>query len=1188
MDSFNRNLQAGFGLSLLLLLLSSMLSYYSINRLIYNSERVNHTNSVLQESDAIIAAIRDGETGQRGFLLTGEDDFLSPYNGAFERALTSIRNLRELTKDNPDQLESIQKLEEATNRRFSILAISVDSKRANEPVDLPLLREGFVHMQTVREMVKIIQEREQDLLAERTSSLRQFVQITPIVIIAAAIISIVITVFFFRKVVAEFSEKNKFAHSLKLAEEDLNNRISIIESLAGKIAAGDYSIRLNADQHDKLGNLASSLNRMAGSLETVFTDLSRREWQQTGIASLSELVSGEKNLAEITSTAIQYICDYTGSQVGAFYIADSHESLYVAGDYALPSEVKRTRLRKREGLAGQCWANQQLLHVAPIDDKLFTPAAGGVIRPRQLLLSPVMFEKTVIGVIEIGTVHEFDEQHAKFLVSISDILGVTLHTAQNRSRLRELLEETQAQSEELQAQHRELENINAELEAQTERLQVSEEELKVQQEELQEANRGLEERSHLLEEKNHQIVLRNLEIQKKAEELAISTRYKSEFLANMSHELRTPLNSVLLLSRLLGENPNGNLTGEQVEYAKVIQSSGNGLLQLIDEILDLSKIEAGKLDLEFERVQVNDIVSQMRQLFTPMATEKNLELQFTIDPQVPQAIETDRHRVEQVLKNLLSNALKFTHTGKIELHVSKPDPKSNRVAFAVEDSGIGIPADKHQLVFEAFQQADGSTKRRFGGTGLGLSISRELARLLGGDIQLQSEVGKGSRFTLIIPEFRESGSKLEGSAPIEYRPEPATSSIAANSLVSSHIPNPISDDRANLKQGDKILLIVEDDINFAKALCDFARSRSYKIIHSVRGDEVSRLALEYQPIGILLDVQLPVKDGLSVLDELKQDARTRHIPVHILSSFEVRRESISRGAIDFINKPVAYDQMSTVLERIEHMVHNDQKKVLIVEDNTKHARALEHFLHSYNVESMVCTNVKDSIESLETGRANCVILDIGAPDTQAYEMLDEVKQHGALDHVPIIVFTGRNFSRTEEQKIRQYADTIVVKTAHSYQRILNEVSLFLHLVDKPERSKGLGTMDEVLSGRKILIADDDVRNIFALSKVMEKFRIQVITAMDGTEVIKLMESGSVRPDLILMDMMMPELDGYETIAKIKAGTPWADIPVIAVTARAMTGDRERCIEVGASDYISKPVDTDQLLSLMRIWMYDSK
>ncbi|MCR6718990.1 MAG: CHASE3 domain-containing protein [Chitinophagaceae bacterium] len=990
MDRFNRNLQAGFGISLLVLLLSSMLSYYSINRLIYNSSMVDHTHRVLQESDEIIARVRDGETGQRGYLLTGQADFLSPYNGAFEKAIESVNSLRELTKDNESQLVTIDSLEQMINKRFSILAISIDSKRAGDTTDVDLLRSGHAYMQSVRSLVGRIQNHEQALLAERTSNLRQFVNVTPYVILAAAVISILITVIFFRRVVAEFSQKRDLANSLALAEEDMLNRINIIESVAGKIAGGDYSIRVHANQHDQLGSLAGSLNRMAGSLETVFTDLQRREWQQSGVASLSEAISGEKTVQEIAADGIQFICDYTGSQVGAIYIADTHESLYVAGDYALPLEVKKSRLRKKEGLAGQCWANKQLLHVAPIDEKLFTPAMGGVLRPKQLLLVPIMFEKNVIGVIEIGTVQEYTEQHSKFMISISDILGVTLHTAQNRSKLKELLEETQAQAEELQSQHRELENINAELEAQTERLQTSEEELKVQQEELQEANQGLEERSMLLEDKNHQIVLRNLEIQKKAEELALSTRYKSEFLANMSHELRTPLNSVLLLSRLLGENPAGNLTPDQVEYAQVIQSSGNGLLQLIDEILDLSKIEAGKLELEYERIQVSDIVAQMRQLFGPMAAEKNLAIEFKIDPAVPQSIETDRLRVEQVLKNLLSNALKFTHSGKIVLEVQQAQ-KQNCIAFAVQDSGIGIPEDKHQLVFEAFQQADGSTKRKFGGTGLGLSISRELARLLGGEIELESEPGEGSRFTLIVPIFRQAVEVI--SAPREtINPVPEVVNPVANRLVSAHIPQALDDDRDQIEPGDKVLFIVEDDTNFAKALIDFSRGKGYRVLHVVRGDEVLEHAIQYQPVGILLDIQLPVKDGLSVLDELKQHIRTRHIPVHILSSFEARKESISRGAIDFINKPVAYEQMNAVLEKIERIVNSDNKQVLIVEDNTKHARALEYFLRSYNVQSKVCTDIQDGINSLSEGQVNCVILDLGSPAKQTYQMLDEIKK----------------------------------------------------------------------------------------------------------------------------------------------------------------------------------------------------
>ena len=888
----------------------------------------------------------------------------------------------------------------------------------------------------------------------------------------------------------------------------------------------------------------------------------------------------------LSSAAITFIAGYTNSQVGALYITEPDGTLQITGSFALPESLSGLRIKAGEGLAGQCMKDGRMIWLKEISDELYTTFSSGVIRPRQLLFFPILFEGRYAGVIELGTISTFEEQHISYLRRISELLGAAINSAHNRLRLRELLEESQAQSEELQAQHRELENMNIELEAQAEKLQASEEELKVQQEELMETNQELEERSRQLEEKNHLIVLRNLDIQKKAEELEQSTRYKSEFLANMSHELRTPLNSILLLSRLLYENSQGNLSDEQIEYAEVIQNSGHGLLELIDEILDLSKIESGKLVLEYERVSVRDVLQELKMLFNPLAIEKNVALNMKVDEKVPDNFETDKLRLGQILKNLVSNALKFTHSGSIDIDVSLAAERPNTVSFTVTDTGIGIAPEKQGLIFEAFQQADGSTKRKYGGTGLGLSISRQLARLLDGDISLTSEAGRGSSFTLQVPLFK-PGQKTPARAAANEQVQPAAPVSVPSSYIATEIPDNLPDDREKIKPGDRVLFVVEDDVHFAKTLMLFAQERGYKVIHIVKGDEVLPNAARYMPTGILLDIQLPIKDGLSVMDELKKNPKTRPIPVHIMSSFEVKKESINRGAIDFVTKPVLQEQMAAILEKIEQTVRNDKKKVLIVEDNTHHAKALAYFLASHQVNAEISEDIHRSAKALQKKEVNCVILDMGLPGVKAYEALDVVKQNTELENIPIIIFTGQSLSKQEEQRIRQYADAIVVKTAQSYQRILNEVSLFLHLVERPaEKKTRLGKMDEVLMNKKVLVADDDVRNIFALTKALEKYRMIVIPAMDGKEALtRLKENEDI--DIVLMDMMMPEMDGYDTIRHIRKNAKWKKLPVISVTAKAMVGDREKCLRAGASDYISKPVDTDQLLSLMRVWLYET-
>jgi signal transduction histidine kinase/CheY-like chemotaxis protein len=748
----------------------------------------------------------------------------------------------------------------------------------------------------------------------------------------------------------------------------------------------------------------------------------------------------------------------------------------------------------------------------------------------------------------------------------------------------------------LMSQQSGMEQINAELEAQAQQLQTSEEELKVQSEELIETNALLEEKSSSLEQRNFLIQQKNNEIEKKAAELALSTKYKSEFLANMSHELRTPLNSILLLSRLLSENNEKNLSGEQVQYASVIQSSGNGLLQLIDEILDLSKIESGKMTFEYAPVSINKIVNGMDGLFAAMARENNLEWKVNVHPDVAPVIETDEQRLEQVLKNLLSNAFKFTSKGSVHLNINPDKKRPGYICFSVKDTGIGISEDKQDLIFEAFQQEDGSTRRKYGGTGLGLSISRELAKLLGGEILLSSKAGEGSEFTVCIPSTR-------AFAPLVEQPQPLGDVLQApvlppvvnagqpehkNSFISDNIPDEIDDDRNDIAPDDKIILIVEDDVNFAKSLMDFAKQKGYKTLSAVRGDKGIELARKYLPAGILLDIQLPVKSGWDVMDAIKADPTTRHIPVHMMSSYQLKNESLNKGAIDFINKPVAFEQLNTIFDKIKYVLEKRESKVLIVEDNYKHAKALAYYLGTYNVSTEIFQKVEDSLESLQKKEVDCVILDNSLTEQDSEALMENIREKEGFEHLPIIVFTGKSLSQPEEFKLKKYADAIVMKTANSYQRILDEVSLFLHLVQNPVEREGVFERtiinENSLRGKTVLLADDDVRNIYSMTKALEKYQMTVVPAMDGKEALELMRSHPV--DVVLMDMMMPGMDGYESIRNIRSKPQYKKLPIIAVTAKAMTGDREKCIAAGASDYISKPVDLDQLVSLLRIWLYE--
>ena len=588
----------------------------------------------------------------------------------------------------------------------------------------------------------------------------------------------------------------------------------------------------------------------------------------------------------------------------------------------------------------------------------------------------------------------------------------------------------------------------------------------------------------------------------------------------------------------------------------------------------------------------------MKNLFDPILKQKSLQFNIIIDEDVNKSIETDRLRLDQVLRNLLSNAAKFTSKGSITLHIKNDPKQKDFVIFSVKDTGIGIPADKQKVIFEAFQQADGSTRRKFGGTGLGLSISREIARLLGGELTLTSKENEGSDFSLIIPVIKKDDIEITETDQnkVETIKDDAEiiQNILSDNIITSKslkIPDDVDDDREAIKEGDKVILIVEDDTNFAKALLKYSRLQDYKGVVVVRGDLALSAAMQYHPSAILLDIQLPVKDGWQVMDELKSTTATRHIPVHMMSSLKAKQESLMKGAVDFINKPVAMEEMNKVFRKIEETIRKSSQKVLIVEENARHASALSYFLSSYDIRLSVENNVEDSVKALYADKVDCVILDIAAFRGKEYEIVESIKSNEGLENLPIIIFTEHSLSTSEELKIKQYADSIVVKTAHSYQRILDEVGLFLHLVAEKNnteetKSKTLGSLTEVLSGKKILITDDDARNIFSLTKSLEKYKVEVILAMDGKQALEQIDKNP-DIDVVLMDMMMPEMDGYETIREIRKMPKYKRLPIIAVTAKSMIGDRDKCITAGASDYISKPVDIDQLLSLLRVWLYES-
>ncbi|MFN8346650.1 MAG: response regulator [Spirosomataceae bacterium] len=1185
-DSVIRQLQIVFSASLLLLLISLFASFYSMQKLIKNSELVNHTNEVLIEAENIISYMKDAETGQRGYLITGDPTFLDPYNSAYEKTATAYHKISALTFDNVMQQRHLAEVKNLYQAKFDQMQRVIDLFRKNRKISndtiarhQEMLR-GKKIMDGLRQGINRIKKEENELLQVRLEQQRVYISYTPILLVIAAVISVLITAFTYIRIKSDLEER--IAQQRKEEERHIETaeRISVMEEFTQQVAAGNYSARASDTKDDELGRISKALNTMTGALETGFRELQNKTWLQEGTMGIEDAMRGERDLTILSDKLITTVTGYVNAPLGTLYVLDYNGHYKLTGSFAATNAP--AFIRAGEGLAGQAVKNKKVLVYSHFPSDFLTVSSSlGEGLPASVIIVPLVFGKECLGILEVGLLRELTPLEIEYFEDNAEAMAIGINSALDYLKLQNFLEETQAQSEELQAQHNELENVNAELEAQAQKLQASEEELRVQQEELQQINTELQERSTLLEQRND-------EIQQKAKELEVSTRYKSEFLANMSHELRTPLNSILLLSRLLAENTEENLTSDQVEYSKVIQSSGNGLLSLIDEILDLSKIEAGQMTLEYLDVAVTDIVEEQQALFGPLAKEKKLYFEVKVDKNVPAVIETDKMRLGQILKNLISNALKFTEKGSITFEIKQQENSPSLLCFSVKDTGIGIPPDKQKLVFEAFRQADGSTKRKYGGTGLGLSISRELAKLLGGEILLSSNVNQGSEFTLILPLVT---PPTVVETTFKSSEEPVKVVKADNKYISTTIPEPVPDDRSVVRPEDKVILIIEDDTHFAKSLLDYSRRKGYKGIVAIRGDEGLALAEKYLPLGILLDIQLPVMSGWEVMDALKSNTTTRHIPVHIMSSHKLKNESLIKGAIDFVDKPIAFEQMQEVFDKIEYVLNSKSQKVLIIEDNPKHAQALAYYLGTFNINSELKSNMSEGVEALKRREVNCVILDMGIPDVKAYHLLEEAKKNPELEHLPIIIFTGKSLSMTEELKIKKYADSIIVKTAHSYRRMLDEVSLFLHLVEenkqtspKNEIKKG-GVLGEILNNKTVLIADDDVRNIFSLTKALETYKMEVVTALDGKEALqKLQEHPTI--DVVLLDMMMPQMDGYETAKKIRENFQWRNLPVIAVTAKAMTGDREKCIQAGASDYITKPVDIDQLISLLRVWLYE--
>ena len=918
----------------------------------------------------------------------------------------------------------------------------------------------------------------------------------------------------------------------------------------------------------------------------------RALWLQEAENAVSMSLRGDLGPEQIADAAMTTLAGQLQADVGVMYRIEGGR-LQLTGGVSLPSGLPAS-VTLQDGLLGQTARDQQIRHVQGDDQHaLQLQSSLGQVTVRERILAPISSDGTVVGVVELGRAQTAGQRtlDAELLERCGETLGMALRASLLRAQLVVLLEESQRQGEELQAQQEELRVANEELEEQSRSLMQSQGHLEQQQAELEQSNVQLEERTHELEAQKQALLVAQGQLVRNSNELAATSRYKSEFLANMSHELRTPLNSSLILAKLLADNKDGTLTEEQVKYARAILSSNNDLLALINDILDLSRIEAGHVELADEVVVVDSVLQRLRETFEPMARQKGLALQIEADALAPTQLVADNQRMQQILKNLLANAVKFTEHGKVSLHVRAGG--NGRIRFEVCDSGIGIARDQLQVIFEAFRQADGSTRRRYGGTGLGLSISRDLAVRMGGDIQVDSEPGRGSCFILELPLQGAPASDMPAE-PAGIAPAPMASVqnvAAAAPLAMAAAPamasTQVADDRGRRQRAGRLILAVEDDASFAEALVSLAHELDFDCVVATTAEEALTLASELRPNGILLDIGLPDVSGLSVLERLKRNPETRHIPVHVVSAMDRSQVARELGAIGYAVKPATRERLAAAIEQLEQTSQRDVRRLLIVEDDSDLRRNLELLLGRDQLQIVAVGTLAAAVEQLSTVTFDCMVMDLSLPDGSGYDLLEHMAGNDDVGFPPVIVYTGRALSREEEQRLRRYSKSIIIKGARSPERLLDEVTLFLHSVeaslpsDQQRLLREARRRDTVLDGRTVLLAEDDVRNIFALSSVLEPLGVTLEIARNGQEAVDRLAQREV--DLVLMDIMMPEKDGLTAMREIRAQRHLQDLPIIALTAKAMPDDRERCLQAGANDYIAKPIDVDKLVSLCRVW-----
>ncbi|MDB4981336.1 MAG: sensor hybrid histidine kinase, partial [Myxococcales bacterium] len=998
---------------------------------------------------------------------------------------------------------------------------------------------------------------------------------------------------------------------------NLTTQVRAIADVATAVTKGDLTRSITVEALGEVASLKDNINEMIRNLKDTTRKTTEQDWLKTNLAKFTRMMQGQRDLASVTQQILSELAPLVSAQHGVFYLAekDGAEKETDKGDHAgadmtlklLSSYAykERKHLSNKfivgEGLIGQCAFEKQRILLDNVPTNYIQISSGlGEAPPLNIIVLPVIFEGQVNAVIELASYNRFSEIHQTFLDQLTESIGIVLNTIGAGMRTEALLKQSQSLTQELQSQQNELRETNDRLERQAATLRESEERLREQQEELQQTNQELEEKARLLGVKNREVELAKVDVEEKAEQLALTSRYKSEFLANMSHELRTPLNSLLILSKLLQDNAESTLTSKQIEFAANIHSAGSDLLTLINDILDLSKIESGTMTVDAGGVVFADVEREVEQNFRHVAESRGLQFAVEREGTLPDTIQTDAKRLHQVLKNLLSNAFKFTERGGVTLKMAVAAAGWSRdlvtlenadvvVAFSVTDSGIGIALDKQRIIFEAFQQADGTTSRKYGGTGLGLSISREIARLLGGEIRVESEPGRGSTFTFYLPRLY---VQVAVPRPTTLGVPQPYAQLEAASQPTIVVSQTFEDDRDSLEGGDRILLVIEDEPTFAGVLRDVARARGFKVLVALEGDTGLALARKHRPAAITLDLRLPDTDGWMVLDRLKHDPTTRHIPIHIISADDNnnRQRGLKLGAVAYLQKPASEEAIQKVFADLGGFIDRRVKNLLVVEDNDLERDSIVALVADQDVETMAVASGQEALALLSQKRFDCMVLDLGLPDMKGLELIESIKKQPGLAELPIIVYTGKDLTRAQEGELRRLTESIIVKDVKSPERLLDETALFLHRVEdtlpEPKRKllQQLHHKDPVLAGGRVLVIDDDLRNIFAITSALERQDMIVTYAENGRDGLAALET-SEGIDVVLTDIMMPEMDGFEVMRAIRQQPRFAQLPIIALTAKAMKTDRQKCLEAGASDYIAKPVDVDRLLSLLRVWLY---